>query len=62
MAPSQARRRNGPRQGGRKGDVYRIGGVDIAWDPELDLDKPRPTPLFPVGVTKSTSADDRLNR
>ena len=31
-----------------KGDVYRIGGVDLPWDPELDLDKPKPTPLFPV--------------
>ena len=31
-----------------KGDLYRIGGVDLPWDPELDLDKPKPTPLFPV--------------
>ncbi len=31
-----------------KPDVYRIGGQDIPYDPELDLDKPKPTPLFPV--------------
>ena len=43
----------GPRSGARikkegKADVYRIGGVDLPWDPELDLDKPKPTPLYPV--------------
>lgn len=48
MGGAQGRRRGGPRVGGRKGDVYRIGGVDVAWDPELDVDKPKPTPLFPV--------------
>lgn len=49
MAPA---RRGGGGGGGvgrnKKGDVYRIGGVDLPWDPELDLDKPQPTPLFPV--------------
>jgi DNA-directed RNA polymerase III subunit RPC7 len=41
-----------PRQGPRvkkegKGDLYRIGGVDIPYDPDLELDKPKPTPLYP---------------
>lgn len=44
-------RRTGPQKGGRKGDVYRIGGVDLPWDPELDLDAPRPTPLQPESKT-----------
>ena len=44
-----ARARQGPRvKKEGKGDLYRIGGVDLPWDPELDLDKPKPTPLFPV--------------
>lgn len=50
MAPGA--RRTGPQKGGRKGDVYRIGGVDLPWDPELDLDAPRPTPLQPESKTK----------
>lgn len=44
-----ARARQGPRiKKEGKGDLYRIGGVDLPWDPELDLDKPKPTPLYPV--------------
>ena len=44
-----ARARQGPRiKKEGKADLYRIGGVDLPWDPELDLDKPKPTPLFPV--------------
>ena len=49
MAPGA--RRTGPQKGGRKGDVYRIGGVDLPWDPELDIDAPRPTPLQPESKT-----------
>ena len=37
--------KSGPRPG--KSDLYRIGGVDIPYDPDLGLDKPRPTPLYP---------------
>lgn len=44
-------RRGGPRAGGRKGDNYRIGGVDIAWDPDVEIDNARPTPCFPVRFT-----------
>lgn len=41
--------RQGPRiKKEGKADVYRIGGVDLPWDPELDLDKPKPTPSYPV--------------
>ena len=49
MAPGA--RRSGPQKGGKKGDVYRIGGVDLPWDPQLDLDAPRPTPLQPESKT-----------
>lgn len=44
-----ARAKQGPRiKKEGKGDLYRIGGVDLPWDPELDLDKPKPTPLYPA--------------
>ena len=44
-----AKARQGPRiKKEGKADVYRIGGVDLPWDPELDLDKPKPRPLYPV--------------
>ena len=45
-----ARARQGPRiKKEGKADVYRIGGVDLPWDPEpLDKDKPKPKPLYPV--------------
>jgi len=29
-------------------DVYRIGGQDVPYDPELEYEKPKPTPLYPV--------------
>ncbi len=47
--PPSAKARQGPRvKKEGKGDLYRIGGVDIPYDPELELDnKPKPTPLFP---------------
>lgn len=45
MAPG-ARQRT--RAGPRKGDVYRIGGVDIPYDPEMEMDKAKPTPIYPV--------------
>ena len=44
-----------------KGDVYRIGGVDLPWDPELDLDKPKPTPLFPVTRLLNPSFQKKKN-
>lgn len=35
-------------RGGGRGGGLRIGGIDIPWDPDLgQLDKPKPTPLFP---------------
>ena len=50
MAPS-SKPKGGPRvKKEGQGDLYRIGGVDIPYDPELELDKPKPTPLFPVSV------------
>lgn len=27
---------------------YRIGGVDLPYDPDLDIEGKKPTPLFPV--------------
>ena len=33
---------------------YRIGGLEVAFDPDLDLDsKAQPTPLFPVSHCSS---------
>ena len=50
-----ARARQGPRiKKEGKADLYRIGGVDLPWDPELDLDKPKPTPLYPVLTFQSS--------
>ena len=60
MAPGA--RRSGPQKGGKKGDVYRIGGVDLPWDPQLDLDAPRPSPLQPESKTlppKTLSAKEK---
>lgn len=28
--------------------IYKVGGLEIAYDPDLDQDKPQPEPLFPV--------------
>ncbi|KAL2043721.1 hypothetical protein N7G274_003240 [Stereocaulon virgatum] len=45
-----------------KGDLYRICGVDIPYDPELELDKPKPTPLFPeykVPASKPLTASEK---
>ncbi|MCJ1278192.1 hypothetical protein MMC21_006007 [Puttea exsequens] len=42
--------------------VHRIGGVDIAFDPDLDIDKPKPTPLFPpykVTVPNSLTSTEK---
>lgn len=35
---------------GPKGTRFsqKIGGLELNWDPNLDLDKPQPTPTFPV--------------
>ena len=53
MAPA-SKPKGGPRvKKEGKGDLYRIGGVDIPYDPELELDKPKPTPLFPVSVLQA---------
>lgn len=47
--PTGSGTRGGPRiKKEGQADLYRIGGVDLPYDPELDLDKPKPTPLFPV--------------
>lgn len=55
MAPA-SKPKGGPRvKKEGKGDLYRIGGVDIPYDPELELvlGKPKPTPLFPVSVLQA---------
>lgn len=36
-----------PARKGRNG-TKKIGGVELAWDPELDVDKPTPSKLYPV--------------
>ena len=50
MAPKYTAPKAGPRpkKDGQTADLYRIDGVDLPYDPELDLDKPKPTPLYPV--------------
>ena len=45
---SRRGRGGGRGRGGRFGGSQKIGGVELAWDPDLDLDKPQPTPTFPV--------------
>ncbi|CAF9910089.1 MAG: hypothetical protein HETSPECPRED_009603 [Heterodermia speciosa] len=45
---SRRGRGGGRGRGGRFGGSQKIGGVELSWDPDLDLDKPQPTPTFPV--------------
>lgn len=33
---------------GRADGGYKIAGTILPWDPDIDLDRPTPTPLFPV--------------
>ena len=49
MGPKNAPR-GGPRvkKDKKAANLYRIGGVDLPYDPELTLDTSGPTPLFPV--------------
>ncbi|KAL9598026.1 MAG: hypothetical protein Q9219_004782 [cf. Caloplaca sp. 3 TL-2023] len=52
-APAQAsrsRQRKGGR--GRVDGGYKIAGNIVPWDPDIDLDRPTPTPLFPVRTKK----------
>ena len=54
------------RGGGRGGGGLRIGGTEIPWDPDLgQLDKPKPTALFPVSLLRAilpTTNPQRGNR
>ena len=45
---SRRGRGGGRGRGGRFGGSQKIGGVELSWDPDLDLDKTQPTPTFPV--------------
>lgn len=53
---------------GRVEGGYKIAGKVVPWDPDIDLDRPNPTPLFPVCMHAlfqsfkilSTIADARL--
>ena len=45
---SRRGRGGGRGRGGRFSGSQKIGGVELSWDPDLDLDKPQPTPTFPV--------------
>ena len=33
------------------GGSYKIAGIELACDPDLEFDKPTPTPLFPVSMS-----------
>ena len=52
--PTPAKRDGRRRQAGGKG--YKIAGTVLPWDPDLDLRKPVPTPLFPVSPFEEASA------
>ncbi|KAL8663710.1 MAG: hypothetical protein Q9202_003656 [Teloschistes flavicans] len=41
--PKQKRKGTGRADGG-----YKIAGTVLPWDPDIDLDRPTPTPLFPL--------------
>ncbi|KAI4101959.1 MAG: hypothetical protein L6R37_004675 [Teloschistes peruensis] len=41
--PKQKRKATGRADGG-----YKIAGTVLPWDPDIDLDRPTPTPLFPL--------------
>ncbi|KAL8721232.1 MAG: hypothetical protein Q9225_002044 [Loekoesia sp. 1 TL-2023] len=46
--PAQASKPKQRRKGaGRADGGYKIAGTVVPWDPDIDLDRPTPTPLFP---------------
>ncbi|KAL8684755.1 MAG: hypothetical protein Q9224_006151 [Gallowayella concinna] len=44
-APKETQKRKKP---GRPDGGYKIAGTVLPWDPDIDLDRPTPTPLFPL--------------
>lgn len=43
------RGRNEAKRGGKsRAGTKKISGVDFSWDPDLGIDTPAPSPLFPV--------------
>ena len=51
---SRRGRGGGRGRGGRFGSSsQKIGGLEIPWDPELDLGRPQPSPTFPVSLTSA---------
>ncbi|KAL9051028.1 MAG: hypothetical protein Q9206_004857, partial [Seirophora lacunosa] len=46
-APQPAKEKPKRKPAGRADGGYKIGGTVLPWDPDLHLDKPVPTPLFP---------------
>ena len=40
-----------PKKDGQSENFYRIAGVDLPYDPDLEFDKPKPTPLFPASIS-----------
>lgn len=43
-----------PRVGKNGGGSYKIAGIELPCDPDLEFDKPTPTPLFPVSLPCGT--------
>lgn len=39
-----------PKVGKNGGGSYKIAGIELPCDPDLEFDKPTPTPLFPVSL------------
>ncbi|KAL8811558.1 MAG: hypothetical protein Q9200_001701 [Gallowayella weberi] len=45
QVPQETQKRKRP---GRPDGGYKIAGTVLPWDPDIDLDRPTPTPLFPL--------------
>lgn len=56
------RGRGGGRGRGGRGGSQRIGGAELAWDPDLGNDKPQPTATYPVSRFSIFSPASRSQR
>ncbi|KAI4128884.1 MAG: hypothetical protein LQ338_002514 [Usnochroma carphineum] len=65
MAPSpapQASKDKPKRKGaGRADGGYKIAGTVLPWDPDIDLNRPTPTPLFPAQVAAFRALRARIH-
>ncbi len=47
---------------GKTDGGYKIAGTVVPWDPDIDLDRPTPTPLFPVRQDKNPQSHSITQR